>query len=77
VPRDYRHAHVRSHVNTTPDPQRTLRERVSRVPLERTLSPCEVADAVLYLSSDQSSGVTGTSIVVDAGYIAAAEWSRG
>jgi NAD(P)-dependent dehydrogenase (short-subunit alcohol dehydrogenase family) len=66
----------RFHVNTTPDPERTLRERFSRVPLQRPLSPREVADAVLYLSSDQSSGVTGTSIVVDAGYIAAAEWSR-
>jgi NAD(P)-dependent dehydrogenase (short-subunit alcohol dehydrogenase family) len=65
----------RFHVNATPNPERTLRERLSRVPLQRPLSPREVADAVLYLSSDQSSGVTGTSIVVDAGYIAAAEWS--
>jgi enoyl-[acyl-carrier-protein] reductase (NADH) len=64
-------------VNTTPHPERILRERFSWVPLQRPLSPREVADAVLYLSSDQSSGVTGTSIVVDAGYIAAAEWSRG
>ncbi|MDQ2774415.1 MAG: SDR family oxidoreductase [Acidobacteriota bacterium] len=65
----------RSHVNTTPDPERTLRERFGRVPLRRALSPREIADTVLYLSSDQSSGVTGTSILVDGGYTAAAEWS--
>jgi NAD(P)-dependent dehydrogenase (short-subunit alcohol dehydrogenase family) len=65
----------RFHVNTTPDPERTLRERFGRVPLRRALSPREIADAVLYLSSEQSSGVTGTSLVVDGGYTAAAEWS--
>lgn len=67
----------RFHVNSTPDPERTLRERFGRVPLRRALSPREIADAVLYLSSDQSSGVTGTSLVVDGGYTAAAEWSQG
>lgn len=65
----------RFHVNSTPDPERTLRERVGRVPLARALSPREIGDAVLYLSSDQSSGVTGTSLVVDGGYTAAVEWS--
>jgi NAD(P)-dependent dehydrogenase (short-subunit alcohol dehydrogenase family) len=66
----------RFHVSTTPDPARTLSERFGRVPLGRSLSPREIADAVLYLSSDQSSGVTGTSLVVDGGYTAAAEWSQ-
>ncbi len=65
----------RFHVNTTPDPERTLRERFNRVPLRRALAPREVADSVLYLAGAESSGVTGTSIVVDAGYSAAAEWS--
>jgi NAD(P)-dependent dehydrogenase (short-subunit alcohol dehydrogenase family) len=67
----------RAHVNTTPDPERTLRERFSRVPMRRPLSPREIADTVLYLSSSQASGITGTSIVVDGGYTAAAEWSQG
>lgn len=66
----------RFHVNTTPDPEQTLRQRFSRVPLQRPLSPREIADSVLYLSGAESSGVTGTSIVVDAGYTAAAEWSH-
>ncbi len=66
----------RFHVNTTPDPERTLRERFNRVPLRRPLAPREIADSVLYLAGAESSGVTGTSLVVDAGYTAAAEWSR-
>ena len=66
----------RFHVNTTVDPEQTLRQRFSRVPLQRPLSPREIADSVLYLSGAESSGVTGTSIVVDAGYTAAAEWSH-
>jgi NAD(P)-dependent dehydrogenase (short-subunit alcohol dehydrogenase family) len=66
----------RFHVNTTPDPERTLRERFNRVPLRRPLAPREIADSVLYLAGTESSGVTGTSLVVDAGYTAAAEWSQ-
>jgi NAD(P)-dependent dehydrogenase (short-subunit alcohol dehydrogenase family) len=66
----------RFHVNTTPDPERTLRERFNRVPLRRPLAPCEIADSVLYLAGTESSGVTGTSLVVDAGYTAAVEWSQ-
>lgn len=66
----------RFHVNSTPEPEHTLAERLKRVPLRRALSPREIADSVLYLAGPESSGVTGTSIVVDAGYTAAAEWSQ-
>jgi len=65
----------RFHLNSTADPERTLGERLRRVPLGRALTPREIADAVLYLAGPESSGITGTSIVVDAGYTAAAEWS--
>jgi NAD(P)-dependent dehydrogenase (short-subunit alcohol dehydrogenase family) len=67
---------LRLHANATPDPERTLQERSRRVPLQRMLSPREIADAVLYLSGNQSSGITGASIVVDGGYTSAAEWSH-
>jgi NAD(P)-dependent dehydrogenase (short-subunit alcohol dehydrogenase family) len=67
---------LRLHASATADPDRTLKERCERVPLTRMLSPREIADAVLYLSGDRSSGITGTSLVVDGGYTAAAEWSR-
>lgn len=66
----------RFHLNTTPDPERTLADRLNRVPLRRPLAPREIADAVLYLAGSESSGITGTSIIVDAGYTAAAEWSH-
>jgi NAD(P)-dependent dehydrogenase (short-subunit alcohol dehydrogenase family) len=40
------------------------------VPLSRTAEPVEMATAVLYLVSDTASYTTGTSIVVDGGYVA-------
>jgi NAD(P)-dependent dehydrogenase (short-subunit alcohol dehydrogenase family) len=66
----------REHVSRTPDPERTLRERCNRIPLGRMLAGNDIADAVLYLSGPESSGITGTTLVVDAGYLAAAEWSN-
>jgi hypothetical protein len=35
-----------------------------------------VAKAALYLSCEDSSGVTGTSLVIDGGSLAAAEWQH-
>jgi NAD(P)-dependent dehydrogenase (short-subunit alcohol dehydrogenase family) len=67
----------RAHVDSTSDPQSTLHQRTRRVPLGRMLSPGEIADAVLYLASDRASGVTGTELVIDGGYLAAAEWPQG
>ncbi len=68
---------LRTHLNATPDPEATLRQRVRRVPLNRAMASDDIARAVLYLSCDDSSGVTGTSLVVDGGYLAAAEWDAG
>ncbi|MEO2036806.1 MAG: SDR family NAD(P)-dependent oxidoreductase [Planctomycetaceae bacterium] len=65
---------LRKHLNTTPDPDETLRQRVRRVPMNRAMQPDDVAHTVLYLSCEDSAGVNGTSIVVDGGYLAAAEW---
>jgi hypothetical protein len=33
-----------------------------------------VAKSILYFSCEDSVGITGTSLIVDAGYLAAAEW---
>ena len=41
-----------------------------RVPMERFAEPEEIAYAVLYLASDESSYVTGAELVVDGGYLA-------
>lgn len=65
---------LREHLNKTGDPEATLAGRLRRVPLGTALAPGEVARAILYLSCDDSAGVTGTSLVVDGGYLAAAEW---
>lgn len=67
---------LREHLNKTPDPNATLAARLRRVPTGVALSPADIAKAVLYLSCEDSAGVTGTSLVVDGGYLAAAEWEH-
>ena len=42
----------------------------SRIPLGRFAEPIEIANAVLYLASDESGYVTGSEVVVDGGWIA-------
>jgi NAD(P)-dependent dehydrogenase (short-subunit alcohol dehydrogenase family) len=68
---------LRQHLDKAPDAEASLARRLLRVPLGRALTPIDVARAVLYLSCEDSSGITGTSLVVDGGYLAAAEWDAG
>jgi len=49
--------------------ERILAESVDR-PLQRVGRPEEIADAVLYLASDEASFITGTTLVVDGGGLA-------
>lgn len=65
---------LRHHMS--PNFEEQLAERLHRVPMGRALSAGEVAKAALYFSCEDSAGVTGTSLVVDGGYLAAAEWNR-
>jgi NAD(P)-dependent dehydrogenase (short-subunit alcohol dehydrogenase family) len=67
---------LREHLNKTPAPDATLAARVRRVPIGVALTPADVAKAALYLSCEDSAGVTGTSLVVDGGYLTAAEWQH-
>ncbi len=53
-----------------------LQDRLQRVPTGRILTPKEIAGTVAYLCCDDSAGVTGTSIIVDGGYLATAEWKE-
>ena len=57
--------------------EESLQERLKRVPSGRILSPLDIAKTVAYLSCEDSSGVTGTSILIDGGYLATAEWEGG
>lgn len=66
---------LREHLQATGDPGGTLAARLRRVPLGRALTPDDIARSVVYLCCEDSAGVTGTSLVVDGGYLAAAEWT--
>ena len=49
----------------------TIPDKLSRVyPMERIVTPAEVANAALFLASDLSSGITGAVLPVDAGLTA-------
>jgi NAD(P)-dependent dehydrogenase (short-subunit alcohol dehydrogenase family) len=65
---------LREHLNTQPDPDAALAKRLRRVPLGVALTPEDVAKTILFLSCDDSSGITGTTVTIDAGYLTAAEW---
>ncbi|HEY6226246.1 MAG TPA: SDR family NAD(P)-dependent oxidoreductase [Verrucomicrobiae bacterium] len=65
---------LREHLRMHPDPDTALRERLRRVPIGVALTPDDIAKAVLYFSCEDSAGVTGTTLVVDGGYLTAAEW---
>jgi NAD(P)-dependent dehydrogenase (short-subunit alcohol dehydrogenase family) len=66
---------LRHHLGRDGDPEAALADRLRRVPLKVALTPGEVARSVLYFSCEDSAGVTGTSLVIDGGYLAAAEWN--
>lgn len=65
---------LHQHLDTTPDPGGHLVERLRRVPLGTILTPEDVAKSILFFSCEDSAGVTATSLIVDGGYLAAAEW---
>lgn len=65
---------LRYHLSKAPDPEATLQARLRRVPLGIALTPEMIAKAILYFCCEDSEGITGTSLVVDGGYLAASEW---
>ena len=53
-----------------PDPEAYRRMRESAIPMRRLATPQEVADAVLFMASPESSYITGAVLPVDGGYTA-------
>jgi NAD(P)-dependent dehydrogenase (short-subunit alcohol dehydrogenase family) len=65
---------LREHLGHGDEGEARIRARLSRVPLGAILKPEDVAQAALYLVSDDSAGITGVMHVVDGGLLAAAEF---
>ena len=68
---------LHQHLDTNPDPEAHLAQRLRRVPSGAILTPLDVAKSILYFSCEDSAGITATSLTVDGGYLAAAEWDCG
>ena len=55
---------------TTPEQQEAAMARFARLaPMGRAGTTLDIADAIVYLASDESRYVTGQEIVVDGGYL--------
>lgn len=61
---------VEASIQRRDDPETYRRHRAAQIPLQRLASPEEVADAILFLASSESSYVTGAVLPVDGGYTA-------
>jgi NAD(P)-dependent dehydrogenase (short-subunit alcohol dehydrogenase family) len=65
---------LREHLDSTPNPEETLAGRLRRVAMGVALTPADVAKSILFFCCEDSSGITGTSLTIDCGYLTAAEW---
>lgn len=65
---------LREHLGSGTQGEQNIRKRLSRVPSGKILTPQDIAQAALYLVSNDSVGVSGISHIVDGGLLAAAEY---
>ncbi len=62
-------AHARD-AAADPDPAASRAAVISQHPIGRILTPTEIAEAIVFLASPEASGITGTILSVDGGYVA-------
>jgi NAD(P)-dependent dehydrogenase (short-subunit alcohol dehydrogenase family) len=62
---------IQTWISGQEDPARFEQEVVSTIPQGRMAQPTDVANAILFLASDESMHITGASVAVDGGYTAA------
>jgi dihydroanticapsin dehydrogenase len=62
---------VQNMLDLDPEPEVALAGIISQHPMGRLATPDDVANAVIYFASDESSYVTGTVLPVDGGAAAA------
>jgi NAD(P)-dependent dehydrogenase (short-subunit alcohol dehydrogenase family) len=67
----------RRHLDTASDPDRFVKVREERQPLGRLLTPDEIAATIVFLASDDASGITGAAIPVDAGITTSFDFRTG
>jgi NAD(P)-dependent dehydrogenase (short-subunit alcohol dehydrogenase family) len=61
---------IQKYFDATPDPAAARAEMEAAYPGKRIAQPREVAQAVLFLASDEASFVSGTYLLVDGGLTA-------
>lgn len=61
---------VSARIKEYPDPEAAYREMTASQPVGRMGRPDEIAAAVLYLSSDEATFITGSALIIDGGWSA-------
>lgn len=69
-PADVRTEIFEDYIARAPEPAVELRRLMALYPLGRVASPQDVAQAAVFLASDESSYITGTDLIIDGGLLA-------